>query len=132
MVASAVIQTGPKFPEPSNLIFLLNRSRSDAVNEVTRNNAKQMLAEYTLDGMLSGAMYDHLGGGFHRYSVDGLWQIPHFEKMLYDNGQLASLYAEAYADTNNPEYRGVVEGICDFTLKRAESPRRCVLQRARC
>jgi hypothetical protein len=111
----------PKFPEPSNLVFLLNRSRSDAVNDTARKNAKQMLLK-TLDGMLSGAMYDHLGGGFHRYSVDGLWQIPHFEKMLYDNGQLASIYAEAYADTGNPEYRSVVEGICDFTLRELKAP----------
>lgn len=111
----------PKFPEPSNLIFLLDRSRSDAVKEATRNNAKKMLLN-TLDGMLSGAMYDHLGGGFHRYSVDGMWQIPHFEKMLYDNGQLASVYAEAYADTSNAEYRGVVEGICDFTLREFKAP----------
>ena len=111
----------PKFPEPSNLVFLLDRSRSDAVNETARKNAKQMLLK-TLDGMLSGSMYDHLGGGFHRYSVDGLWQIPHFEKMLYDNGQLASLYAEAYADTDNPEYRRVVEGICDFTLRELQAP----------
>ena len=111
----------PKFPEPSNLVFLLDRSRSDAVNDTARKNAKQMLLK-TLDGMLSGSMYDHLGGGFHRYSVDGLWQIPHFEKMLYDNGQLASLYAEAYADTDNPEYRSVVEGICDFTLRELKAP----------
>ncbi|MCP4940990.1 MAG: thioredoxin domain-containing protein [Planctomycetaceae bacterium] len=111
----------PKFPEPSNLAFLLDRSRSDTVNATTREKAKQMLLT-TLDGMLSGAMYDHLGGGFHRYSVDGLWQIPHFEKMLYDNGQLASIYAEAYADTGNPEYRSVVEGICDFTLRELKAP----------
>jgi uncharacterized protein YyaL (SSP411 family) len=111
----------PKFPEPSNLVFLLDRSRSQSVNETDKANAKRMLTK-TLDGMLSGSMYDHLGGGFHRYSVDGLWQIPHFEKMLYDNGQLASVYAEAYADTGNNEYRRVVEGICDFTLRELKAP----------
>ena len=111
----------PKFPEPSNLFFLLNRSRSKSSDEATRSNCRDMLFK-TLDGMLSGAMYDHLGGGFHRYSVDGLWQIPHFEKMLYDNGQLASLYAEAYLDSSNPEYRHVVEGICDFTLRELQAP----------
>jgi len=111
----------PKFPEPSNLVYLLNRSRSEAASDSERSNAKQMLIR-TLDGMLSGSMYDHLGGGFHRYSVDGLWQIPHFEKMLYDNGQLASVYAEAYADTGNKEYQRVVEGICDFTLRELRAP----------
>ena len=106
----------PKFPEPSNLVFLLDRSRRQSVSNQDRDTASGMLRQ-TLDGMLSGAMYDHLGGGFHRYSVDGMWQIPHFEKMLYDNGQLASLYSEAYADTENPEYRTVAEGICDFVLR---------------
>ena len=113
----------PKFPEPSNLIFLLDQSRRESVDSDQRDMAKQMLIT-TLDGMLSGAMYDHLGGGFHRYSVDGRWQIPHFEKMLYDNGQLASVYAEAFEDTDREEYKHVVEGICDFVLRELRAPGR--------
>ncbi len=120
----------PKFPEPSNLVFLLDRSQRASVNEAQRDSAARMLAK-TLNGMISGAMYDHLGGGFHRYSVDGRWQIPHFEKMLYDNGQLASVYAAAYAQTHRDEYRYVVEGICDFVIRELQAPGRCVLQRAR-
>jgi hypothetical protein len=111
----------PKFPEPSNLVFLLDRSRRESVEQPQRESAKKMLIK-TLDGMISGAMYDHLGGGFHRYSVDQRWQIPHFEKMLYDNGQLASVYAEVYADTQRDEYRFVVEGICDFVIRELRAP----------
>ncbi len=111
----------PKFPEPSNLLFLLDRSRRDSVDQAEREAAKRMLIK-TLDGMISGAMLDHLGGGFHRYSVDPRWQIPHFEKMLYDNGQLASVYAEAYLDTQRDEYRYVVEGLCDFVIRELKAP----------
>jgi uncharacterized protein YyaL (SSP411 family) len=71
----------------------------------------------SLDGMISGAMIDHIGGGFHRYSVDRSWQIPHFEKMLYDNAQLCPLYAEASVQFDSPEYRDVAMGICDFVLR---------------
>ena len=106
----------PKFPEPSNLIFLLDRMNRDSVAEAARNKASSMLVK-TLDGMISGAMLDHLGGGFHRYSVDRSWQIPHFEKMLYDNGQLASVFAEAHRATERDEYRQVAEGICDFVIR---------------
>ncbi len=111
----------PKFPEPSNLLFLLDRSRRPSVNQAQRDSARRMLVK-TLDGMISGAMYDHLGGGFHRYSVDGRWQIPHFEKMLYDNGQLASVYAAAYEETQRDEYRFILEGICDFALRELRAP----------
>ena len=71
----------------------------------------------SLDGMISGGMYDHLGGGFHRYSVDERWQIPHFEKMLYDNAQLISIYVETYERTGLEEYRYIVEATCDFVLR---------------
>lgn len=111
----------PKFPEPSNLIFLLDRSSRASVAAEQQQVAEQMLIK-SLDGMISGAMIDHLGGGFHRYSVDRRWQIPHFEKMLYDNGQLASVYAEAFQRTRREEYRYVVEGICDFVLRELQAP----------
>jgi len=67
--------------------------------------------------MAQGGIRDHVGGGFHRYSVDRFWNIPHFEKMLYDNGQLASVYAEAYALTGNTTYRRVTEELLDFILR---------------
>ncbi len=111
----------PKFPEPSNLLFLLDRTRRKSVDDESRELSRQMLLK-SLDGMISGAMYDHLGGGFHRYSVDQRWQIPHFEKMLYDNGQLVSVYAEAYADTKGDEYRYIVEGTCDFVIRELKAP----------
>ena len=77
----------PKFPEPSNLLFLIDVLR----NQPSTPDAKQMLIT-TCEKMQQGGIYDHLGGGFHRYSVDRFWHIPHFEKMLYDNGQLATVY----------------------------------------
>ena len=64
-----------------------------------------------------GGIYDHLGGGFHRYSVDRFWKIPHFEKMLYDNGQLASVYAEVYELTQREDFRYVVQGTLDFVTR---------------
>ena len=109
-------EQGPKFPEPSNLIFILDRWQRESVNPAQRDSAKRMLLK-SLDGMISGGMYDHLGGGFHRYSVDQQWQIPHFEKMLYDNAQLISIYAEAYERTGIQEYRSIVEATCDFVLR---------------
>ena len=111
---------GPKFPEPANLVFLLDRWQRESVNQAQRESAKRMLLK-SLDGMISGGMYDHLGGGFHRYSVDERWQIPHFEKMLYDNGQLVSVYAEAYEQTGIDEYRYVIEATCDFVLRELKS-----------
>ncbi|KKL07537.1 hypothetical protein LCGC14_2585040, partial [marine sediment metagenome] len=69
------------------------------------------MATKTLDAMAAGGLHDHLGGGFHRYSTDAAWLVPHFEKMLYDNGQLMRVYARAYSLTGNQDYRRVVEGI---------------------
>ena len=91
-----------------------------SVDQTQRDAAKQML-EKSLDGMISGAMMDHLGGGFHRYSVDRRWQIPHFEKMLYDNGQLASVYARAGQDFDREEYRRVAIGICSFVIRKLKA-----------
>ena len=89
----------PKFPEPSNLVFLL-----DYVGRQKDEQASKMLT-VTLDHMARGGIRDHLGGGFHRYSTDRYLRVPHFEKMLYDNGQLAGVYAAAWKLTDNPEYR---------------------------
>ena len=102
----------PKFPSPSNLDFLVYRLQQ-AEGEIKELPEWKMLARQ-LDRMAMGGIRDHLGGGFHRYSVDRFWLIPHFEKMLYDNGQLASVYSEAYKLSGDEEYRLVVQEILDF------------------
>jgi uncharacterized protein len=101
----------PKFPEPSNLVFLLDR-----VRRTSSDQARQLLVG-TLEQMGQGGIRDHVGGGFHRYSVDRYWQIPHFEKMLYDNAQLASVYAQAFELTKRDDFRRVAVEICDFVLR---------------
>ena len=102
----------PKFPEPGNLYFLIDQLQNNPDNA----DAKQMLIT-TCERMMLGGIYDHLGGGFHRYSVDRYWNIPHFEKMLYDNGQLATVYSEAYALTGRSDFKRVVEGILEYTTR---------------
>lgn len=98
----------PKFPMPSNYLFLLNygylTKRKDVLNFVY----------HTLDKMAMGGIYDQLRGGFARYSVDMLWKVPHFEKMLYDNAQLISLYAKAYQASTNTFYKDVVEQTVEW------------------
>ncbi len=97
----------PKFPHPSNLTLLLQCQRLKLA-EQTRQTARTMCL-LTLERMAAGGIYDHLAGGFCRYAVDAAWQIPHFEKMLYDNGPLLALYAEAsQLDPNNPVFAAVV------------------------
>jgi uncharacterized protein YyaL (SSP411 family) len=110
-----------KFPEPPNLVFLLDRVRRTA-GEAEKQKESQTMLAVTLDNILQGGIYDHLGGGFHRYSTDRMWQIPHFEKMLYDNGQLASVYAEAYAQTGREEYARVTRETLEFVLREMTSP----------
>ncbi|MBI2205018.1 MAG: thioredoxin domain-containing protein [Candidatus Rokubacteria bacterium] len=101
----------PKFPQPMNWEFVLRfwkRTKNDRAAEMVRT---------TLTRMARGGIYDHLGGGFARYSVDGEWLVPHFEKMLYDNGQLASLYLHAWLAFGDAEYRRVVEETLDYVLR---------------
>ncbi len=93
----------PKFPMPNNYQFLLSQYFH------TKNEKTLEAVTSTLDNMANGGIYDHLGGGFARYSTDADWKVPHFEKMLYDNGQLVSLYSEAFMVTKNPLYQQVVE-----------------------
>ncbi len=106
----------PKFPEATNLLFLANRVRQTKADDPDSVSARRMLIA-TCERMMMGGIYDHLGGGFHRYSVDRYWKIPHFEKMLYDNGQLASVYSEVYELTQREEFRYVVEGTLDFVTR---------------
>ena len=93
----------PKFPLPNNYLFLLEYA-------VQMNDQKVMEhVRLSLDKMAMGGIYDQVGGGFARYSVDMLWKVPHFEKMLYDNGQLIELYSKAYRITKRPLYKSVVD-----------------------
>jgi uncharacterized protein YyaL (SSP411 family) len=105
----------PKFPTPSNLFFLLEGYRNNPNEDVWNALAN------TLDRMARGGMYDQAGGGFHRYSTDAKWLVPHFEKMLYDNGQLVEAYLIAQAirpDANEPGlYPRVVRQTCDYILR---------------
>ena len=102
----------PKFPEPSNLLFLLHELEQDSGN----TRAREQLV-FTCERMMMGGILDHLGGGFHRYSVDRFWKIPHFEKMLYDNAQLATVYSKVYELTKRPEFRMVVDEMLEFVLR---------------
>ena len=86
----------PKFPMPNNYEFLLSYAHQYEDEEAMQATL------VTLDNIANGGIYDHLGGGFARYSTDAKWKVPHFEKMLYDNGQLVSLYSKAYQLTKNP------------------------------
>jgi hypothetical protein len=106
----------PKFP-PSMAIMLLLREWRRGKNE---NHLK--MAEFTLQRMALGGMYDQLGGGFHRYSVDPYWLVPHFEKMLYDNALLSRAYLEAYQATGNAFYRSVATDTLDYVLREMTSP----------
>lgn len=93
----------PKFPLPNNWQFMLRYSK------LMQDDATHVATFFTLEKMAMGGIYDHIGGGFARYSVDGQWHVPHFEKMLYDNGQLISLYAEAYQYSGTPRFKEVAE-----------------------
>ena len=101
----------PKFPQPMPLEFLLRFYHRTGESQALQ------IAEHTMQAMAFGGIYDHLGGGFHRYSTDGQWLVPHFEKMLYDNALAASLYLQAYQLTGNPLHRRVVEGTLDYLLR---------------
>ena len=94
--------TAPKFPNPSDIAYLMRAGFAG-------NKAAQAMALKMLDSMAAGGIYDQIGGGFCRYSVDERWAIPHFEKMLYDNGQLLGLYADGFQMSQNPRYKIIIE-----------------------
>ena len=106
----------PKFPQPMTLEFLLRYSI-----RTSQQRGMHMLAK-TLRAMAEGGMYDQLGGGFHRYSVDAQWLVPHFEKMLYDNALLAHTYTEAFQATGDPLYRRIAEETLDYLLREMRHP----------
>ena len=103
----------PKFPRPAILRFLARAAASADATTETRDRSSLMLVT-TLRKMAMGGMHDHLGGGFHRYSVDGAWHVPHFEKMLYDQGQLAVAYLEGFQLSGGKEFADVARGILSY------------------
>ena len=106
----------PKFPQPMIEEFLLRYYHRAGESTVLR------MVEFTLQQMARGGIYDHLGGGFHRYSTDPFWLVPHFEKMLYDNALLSRLYIHAYQITGNSDYRRVVEEVLDYVRREMTDP----------
>ncbi|TAL75426.1 MAG: thioredoxin domain-containing protein [Burkholderiaceae bacterium] len=106
----------PKFPNVSCYDLVLR------VYSRTSEPALFQALTVTLDSMAAGGIYDHLGGGFARYSVDDRWAVPHFEKMLYDNGQLAKLYADAYRRAGKPAWRRVAEETAHYVMRDMTSP----------
>jgi uncharacterized protein YyaL (SSP411 family) len=106
----------PKFPRPMDIRLLLRAWKrfgdADALH----------MARHTLDRMAMGGIYDHLGGGFARYSTDARWLVPHFEKMLYDNALLTTCYAEGYQATGDPLYRAVIEETLAWVAREMTSP----------
>ncbi|MGK6351974.1 thioredoxin domain-containing protein [Parapedobacter sp. DT-150] len=106
----------PKFPLPNNWLFLLRYA------VLAQDEATLEQVHFTLRKIASGGIYDHMGGGFARYSVDGRWHIPHFEKMLYDNAQLVSLYAEAWQQRPIAQYQRVVTETLEWVLREMTSP----------
>ena len=106
----------PKFPRPAELLFLLQASA------LTDDRRARAMAVETLSAMARGGIRDHVGGGFHRYSVDGEWRVPHFEKMLYDQAQLVLAYLEAGQATGDPFYATVAEDTLDYVLSDLTDP----------
>ncbi len=106
----------PKFPVPHRLSFLLRRWKRTGDANLLR------IVEATLDAMAAGGIHDHLGGGFHRYSTDADWFVPHFEKMLYDQALLARAYVEAFQATGAERHARVARGIFDYVLRDLRDP----------
>jgi uncharacterized protein YyaL (SSP411 family) len=106
----------PKFPSSMTLSFLLRYWKRTGTRKALE------MVEKTLEKMANGGIYDHLGGGFHRYSVDERWLIPHFEKMLYDNALLSRTYFEAYQATRKKGYRRVAEEVLHYVIHEMKSP----------
>ena len=107
--------SAPKFPNPADICFLLRRAK-------TNNAEAEAMALQMLRSMAAGGIYDQIGGGFCRYSVDERWAIPHFEKMLYDNGQLLCLYADGWQISKDSRFVAAMEETVDWLLREMHSP----------
>lgn len=113
--------SAPKFPTPHNLTFLLRYAKAQGKGSQEYKSCLAMV-EKTLTQMYKGGIFDHVGYGFSRYSTDGQWLAPHFEKMLYDNALLAIAYLETYQETKKQLYREVAEKIFTYVLRDMTSP----------
>ncbi len=116
--------SAPKFPNTMSLEFLLRVHQHRMRGEISSKAARPELeiVEISLRHMANGGIYDHLGGGFHRYSVDAEWLVPHFEKMLYDNALLSRVYLHTYLVTANPFYERIVEETLGYVMREMTSP----------
>ena len=112
--------TAPKFPQPMTIEFLLRRALIPAPSPEKRGELKVII--HALKAMARGGMYDVVGGGFSRYSTDNFWRTPHFEKMLYDNAQLARAYLHAYQVTHDPFFKQIVTETLDFIAREMTHP----------
>jgi len=112
----------PKFPHPTNIERLLRHWAGTRTTAGEPDKRALHMAVFTLEKMAHGGMFDQLAGGFCRYSVDAHWMIPHFEKMLYDNGALLALYAEAHAATGNPLFKRICQQTADWVMRDMQSP----------
>ena len=113
------VGTAPKFPQPMTLEFLL-RFHQRGYPDLSQRALD--MVNLTLEKMAYGGIYDQIGGGFHRYSTDAFWLVPHFEKMLYDNALLAKLYLHAFLVTHRPLYRRIAEETLDYVLREMTDP----------
>ena len=111
----------PKFPHATDLELLLRRSAATPTDETSSREARRM-ATFTLERMIQGGLTDQLGGGFCRYSVDEEWMIPHFEKMLYDNGPLLTLCCDAWRITGEPVFRSAAVATANWVVREMQSP----------
>lgn len=116
-VANGGFGPAPKFPQPTNLSMLLSYWHR------TNDTQALQMVEKTLDVMAKGGIYDHIGGGFHRYATDGRWLVPHFEKMLYDQALVSKVYLQAYQATGNKKYAATAREIFDYVLRDMTDPK---------
>jgi uncharacterized protein YyaL (SSP411 family) len=114
--------SAPKFPRPSALHLLHRLSLHFKVSDPGQSNWATEMALKTLRAMANGGLRDHIGGGFHRYSVDGYWHVPHYEKMLYDQAQLLAAYAEAYTVTGSDYYATITRQTADYVKRELTHP----------
>ncbi|GAX77564.1 hypothetical protein CEUSTIGMA_g5008.t1 [Chlamydomonas eustigma] len=115
--------SAPKFPRPSEIEVLFHTHIwHKAQGNVAEAKQALEMATFSLSKMAAGGMYDHIGGGFHRYSVDEFWHVPHFEKMLYDGPQLVSVYVAAYQLTGNVEHAFIARGVMDYLMRDMTHP----------
>ncbi|MFP6770536.1 MAG: DUF255 domain-containing protein, partial [Planctomycetaceae bacterium] len=121
----------PKFPTPPKLELLAyaaarakssTSKKSEKSATGTHEQSAAKVLDHTLLAIADGGIHDQIGGGFHRYSTDRQWRVPHFEKMLYDNAQLANLYVTAFARTDNPTFREVAQGVFTYVLRDMTDP----------